>query len=531
MELLSAGNSGQQAFIKLAQSIAAAERPMIGINSKLKEFGTTLANTARWQISSSVLHGFMGAVSKAYNYAQDLNKSLNDIRIVTGQNAEQMTNFAVKANKAAKELSATTNEYAKASLIYYQQGLSDSEVEERTAVTIKMANVAGQSAEVVSEQMTAIWNNFDDGSKSLEHYADVMTALGAATATSTDEIAAGLEKFASIGETVGLSYEYAAAALATITSNTRESADTVGTALKTIFARMQGLKLGETLEDGVDLNKYSEALSKVGINVIEQNGELKKMDDILDEMGGKWDTLSNAQQMALAQTVAGVRQYTHFISLMNNWNSGDNDSMLANLTTANNSEGELQKQQEIFEESWEAARDRVQASMEGIYDELIDDDFFISMANGFSGLMDSLNAFIDGAGGLKAVLIGVGGVFLSMISTKITPALQQLGQNLELMFFGGEAASARMSKQMTETTNKILADKGIDLSDRDRYALEAANQTNAAKNKLLMIEKDLSPLEKQRYAPRPFFFPVASNKNSSSEVFKTRIISFLFFIS
>jgi hypothetical protein len=61
--------------------------------------------------------------------------------------------------------------------------------------------------------------------------------------------------------------------------------------------------------------------------------------------------------------------------------------------------------------------------MEGIYDELIDDDFFISMANGFSGLMDSLNAFIDGAGGLKAVLIGVGGVFLSMISTKITPAL------------------------------------------------------------------------------------------------------------
>jgi TP901 family phage tail tape measure protein len=157
-----------------------------------------------------------------------------------------------------------------------------------------MANVAGQSAEVVSEQMTAIWNNFDDGSKSLEHYADVMTALGAATATSTDEIAAGLEKFASIGETVGLSYEYAAAALATITSNTRESADTVGTALKTIFARMQGLKLGETLEDGVDLNKYSEALSKVGINVIEQNGELKKMDDILDEMGGKWDTLSNA---------------------------------------------------------------------------------------------------------------------------------------------------------------------------------------------------------------------------------------------
>jgi len=40
--------------------------------------------------------------------------------------------------------------------------------------------------------MTAIWNNFDDGSKSLEYYADVITALGAATASSSAEISTGL---------------------------------------------------------------------------------------------------------------------------------------------------------------------------------------------------------------------------------------------------------------------------------------------------------------------------------------------------
>jgi hypothetical protein len=44
----------------------------------------TMKNTAKWQLSSSVLHGFMGAVQGAYGYAKDLNKSLNDIRIVTG---------------------------------------------------------------------------------------------------------------------------------------------------------------------------------------------------------------------------------------------------------------------------------------------------------------------------------------------------------------------------------------------------------------------------------------------------------------
>jgi TP901 family phage tail tape measure protein len=88
-----------------------------------------------------------------------------------------------------------------------------------------------------------------------------------------------------------LSYEYAAAALATVTATSRESADVVGNAFKTLFARIQGLQLGETLEDGTDLNKYSQALNKVGISIKTSSGEMKSMDSILDEMGGKWNTL------------------------------------------------------------------------------------------------------------------------------------------------------------------------------------------------------------------------------------------------
>ena len=229
------GQTGDRAFLQVAQSIVNTQAPLRRSSKLLTEFTTTLKNTARWQLSSSILHGFIGAVQSAYGYAQDLNESLNNIRIVTEYNTEKMAEFAAQANKAAKALSTTTTKYTDAALIYYQQGLSDEEVLKRADVTVKMANVAGQSAEIVSDQLTAIWNNFYDGSKSLEYYADVMTALGAATASSTDEIAGGLEKFAAIGQTIGLSYEYAASALATITSNTRQSEEVVGTALKTIL--------------------------------------------------------------------------------------------------------------------------------------------------------------------------------------------------------------------------------------------------------------------------------------------------------
>ena len=471
--LSSLGPQGDQAFAKLAKAIVNAEVPLKRTNSVLKEFKTSLANTARWQLSSSMLHGFMGAVQSAYGYAQDLNESLNNIRIVTGQNTDQMAQFAKQANKAAQALSTTTTQYTDASLIYYQQGLSDAEVSKRTEVTIKMANAAGQSAQIVSDQLTAVWNNFYDGSKSLEYYADVMTALGAATASSTDEIAGGLEKFAAIGQTIGLSYEYAASALATITSNTRQSEEVVGTALKTIFARIQGLNLGETLDDGTSLNKYSEALQKVGISIFEQNGEIKKMDNILDEMAAKWGTLAKDQQIALAQTVAGVRQYTQLIALMDNWNAGDADSMTANLNTAYNATGTLTEQADIYAESWEAAQKRVTAAAEEIYNQLLNDKFFIELNNGFAGFLNIVSDTIDSLGGLPGVLSVASTLMFKMFGKDMAKAIDDWGYNIKLRSKEGVEA---IKKDRADT---IQALKETMVNNVDTGPVNAATKASA----------------------------------------------------
>jgi hypothetical protein len=92
--LLKAGASGEQAFMNIQRSVASASVQMKQANGLLANFWTTLKNTARWQFSSSMLHGFMGAIQSAYGYAQDLDKSLNNIRIVTGYNTDAMAKFA-----------------------------------------------------------------------------------------------------------------------------------------------------------------------------------------------------------------------------------------------------------------------------------------------------------------------------------------------------------------------------------------------------------------------------------------------------
>lgn len=489
-QLQKLGPDGQKAFSQLAQSITNAEIPIKRSNAAVQELWTSLKNTARWQMSSSMLHGFMGAIQSAYGYAKNLNESLNEIRIVTGHNIDYMDKFAERANKAAKALSATTLDYTNASLIYYQQGLSDKEVEDRTAVTLKMANVANESATTISDQLTSVWNNFYDGSESLEHYADAMVRLGADTASSSSEISEGLQKFSSVAGTIGLSFDNAAAALATITATTRESADIVGTALKTLFSRIQGLNLGKTLDDGTDLNKYSTALHKVGIEIKDTDGQLKDMDVILDEMGTKWGTWSRDTQTALAQTVAGVRQYTQLMTLMNNY-----DFYKENVKRAKNADGSLQEQADIYAESWEAARDRVRAAWEAIYKNLVNDKAFISILNGFEKVLSGVDLLIKSLGGLKGVIFTLGAIATKVFHNQIAQSLTDLSYNLKSMTKAGRESIKNeridfLNKASETTANKEYSTEG-EKARNDGLRKELELQIDIIENSDKMSESEL----------------------------------------
>lgn len=462
-DMTALGADGQKAFLNLANSIVTTQKPMVETNKLLDGMWTALQNTARWQISSSMLHGFMGAISGAYGYAQDLNRSLTDIAIVTGNSVDNMAAFADQANKSAQALSTSTLAYTDAALIYYQQGLNDEEVQARTETTLKMSNVTRQSAEEVSSYMTAIWNNFYDGSESLESFADKITALGAATASSSEEIATGLGQFASLGSSLGLNYDDAVAALATVVAQTRQSASTVGNSFRTLFQRIESLKLGDTLEDGVGLTKYSEALAKVGVQVLDVNGEMRDMSEVIQELGVKWQTLSKAQQNALAQTVGGVRNSNTLIAWMDNF-----DKFQENLGIAANAEGALQEQADIYAQSWEAAQKRVKAAWQSIYQDLIDSNFFIEILDSLEKVLKGIDLFIDSVGGIPGVLSAVGVVITSLFGDKILSSIEKAQQQLKVMTGVAQKEADYMVQQTMASLDKLVPFGAEDSADAMR---------------------------------------------------------------
>lgn len=346
-----------------------------------------------------------------------------------------------------------------------------------------MANVTGEAVDQVSSYMTAIWNNFNKaGDESAEHYGDIMTLLGAETAASSQEIAGGLEKFASIGDTIGLSFDYAASAVTTIVDRTRESEDTVGNALKTIFSRMESLKLGETLEDGTDLNKYSKALKTVGIDIKDTSGELKDMDKIIDEVGAKWGELGRNERVALAQTVAGTMQYTRFMALFDNFDFFENM-----VDLSKNAEGTLEEQNEIYAESWEAASNRIRASFEGMWQDLIDDKFFISLTNGFASLIESVGELLKNMGGLQTMLPIIGALMWKAFGSRITDSLGEIGSRIKYMMPGGKQQIIDQKKAW----NDELIKQGYDDDISGSYIARAYQKQGEVTNNLIEIEEKL----------------------------------------
>jgi TP901 family phage tail tape measure protein len=304
-----AGVNGATAFNAIGSSILNTNIQIKESSKLLDQMAYTMANTVRWGITSAIFQEITSSLSSSVSYAENLDSTLNDIRIVTDKSAKSMKTFAEQANSAAKTLGASTLDYTEASLIYYQQGLSDTEVAARTETTLKAANVTGQTGEEVSDELTAVWNGYKVTAEETELYVDKLAAVAATTASDLEELSTGMSKVASAASNMGVDIDQLNGMMSTIISVTREAPESVGTALKTIFARMEDLELDGEDEYGVSLGDVSSSLDSMGVSILDAEGNMRDLGEVIEEVGNKWNSgvWSDAQKQALAIDLAGKR--------------------------------------------------------------------------------------------------------------------------------------------------------------------------------------------------------------------------------
>lgn len=451
-DLSRAGTSGQSAFRNLVTQTLTTNLQLKETHKLLDSIATSMKNTIQWGVTSSVFNTMTSSIERAWNFSKSLDTSLNSIRIVTGKSADEMERFAIQANKASQNLGRSTKDYTDASLIYYQQGLGDAEVAARTETTLKAANVTGQTGAEVSEQLTAVWNGYKVAAEETELYIDKLAAVAANSASDLEELSTGISKVASAAKTAGVDIDELTAQVATIVSVTREAPETVGSSLKTIYARLGDLKVDGVDEFGVSLGKVSQQLEDVGVKVLDESGDMRDMGDIITDLAAKWDTWTAGQKQAVAVAAAGKMQYTRLMTLMENW-----DMYRENLETSQNAMGTLQEQQDIYMERTQAHLQQLSTAWERVWNAMSDSKSTRSLIDVLTELVTGMANFTEAVGGGGNALLLFGSIGTQIFS-------KQIAQGIATMISNFRAAKENATQLQAEL--QILQQfKGININD------------------------------------------------------------------
>lgn len=256
-----------------------------------------------WGVATNLVYGSFNQFKQGISYLAELDNSLNEIRIVTNKTQQEVNNLAQSYNELAKEMSVTTREIASTSADLYRQGLNDSQVEERMKSIIQYAKISSISLEDSNKIITATANATGE---SVQKIIDIFALLGDTTASDASEIGEALQRVASASEIAGLSIEKTSSWLSTISSITRESSSTIGRSLNSVIARYESIKkTGFNSDDPTKLNDVVKALSDVGIQALDSQGQLKEFAVVMDELGAKFNDLSKNEKSYIATTLFG----------------------------------------------------------------------------------------------------------------------------------------------------------------------------------------------------------------------------------
>ena len=500
-----AGAQGQVVFSQMASSVLTTNLQLKETNSLIDSMGKTMVNTVKWGIASSVMNTFTQSVQSAFSYIQSLEKSLTDIRIVTGDSQQRMEQFAISANKAAAALGRSTMDYTKSSLTFFQQGLDAESVAARTEAVLKAQNITGTGSQM-ADYLTSVWNGYKVANEQAQLYVDKLAAVADSSASDMSQLAIAMSKVASTANVMGVDIDQLNAQLATVVATTRMAPESVGTAFKTIYSRLNDIKAGSD-EAEISLGNYSSKMASLGFNVLDASGKLRDTGQVMQEIGGRWKDLTRQQQVYLAQTMGGQRQITQVMALFDNW-----DTYVKLLNTSLESQGTLMEKNSRYMESLGAKMEQLGAASERVKYALLDAQDMKGLVDVGTNVVNLFANLIESLGGGSNALLTFGSLLTQVFSGAISKELNSIVTNLQNIKYNAEIKqqdilmtqsfgksqgySSNTISEMIEAKRQIQEYYGV-ISDKE---IESYNnivkEIGASKEQVTILQEKISQVEK-----------------------------------
>lgn len=377
-------------------------------NKKLARIGQVIKTAA----AAMLVKGLKDAVTEM----KAVDAELINTAKATGASSEKMKELEQGAYRLAEAYGHTASEVLEAETAFARAGYGD-KIEQMAELNLLTQNAGDLSSETASSFLLAADAAFgyEGNVQKLTAVLDGMNEVSNKNATDMSKMAEGMTVAGSVFASAGESAQTFTAMLGTATAATQRSGAEMARGLRTIFMNIRQIK-GETedgeLIDGESIANAAKALREfAGIDTM-ANGELRKGSEILAELAGKWDTLSDVQKSAIAQNVAGVRQANILFALMDNW--GTYEKMMAEYA---NAAGSAMQENERYLEGWQAKTDKLNAAWTKFVANTVSSDFI-------KGLLDISTKFLNVSGSIGTVTAAMGGLVVAFKGAKIVDTVK-----------------------------------------------------------------------------------------------------------
>lgn len=460
-------------------------------NKKIAKIGKVIKTAA----AAMLVKGLKDAVTEM----KAVDAELINTAKASGASSEKMKELEQGAYRLAEAYGHTASEVLTAETAFARAGYGD-KIEQMAELNLLTQNAGDLTSDEASSFLLAADAAFGYGGnvQKLTAVLDGMNEVSNKNATDMSKMAEGMTVAGSVFASAGESAQTFTAMLGTATAATQRSGSEMARGLRTIFMNIRQIK-GETedgeLIDGESIANAAKALREfAGIDTM-ANGELRKGSEILSELAGKWDTLSDVQKSAIAQNVAGVRQANILFALMDNW--GTYEKMMAEYA---NAAGSAMQENERYLEGWQAKTDKLNAAWTKFVANTISSDFI-------KFFLDATSAILGFGGSLGNVTLLVSGLFLTFKGYTIIPkigvaikALKSAFDGARLSIMGAQGAwvsftaalgavmvAASLVTSIIDSENQRAEEHRQALLEESRSATENAKSQSESATSLLSL--------------------------------------------
>lgn len=268
--------------------------------------GLAINKLIRYRVSFYAMRAAIEAVKNSVVGFAELQYQLADLQKVIDRSKDSIIEYKNAAITMAKTFGDAISDIVGVMKTWAQTGLEQEEVLKATFATLIGVNALGGTTKQVVESLTAAIFTYGVAVDDITRVISKWLVVQKEFPVNAQDLADSLKVVGAAAQVVGVNLNDLAGYVAAIGSATRKSGKAVGQSLKTMFARLPRKQVIAAFEG-------------INIAVLKTANELRDLDNILDDLSNIWDDLSTVQKANIATTFGGIRRYSDFIALMDNY--------------------------------------------------------------------------------------------------------------------------------------------------------------------------------------------------------------------